>query len=215
MDRRERKGVGFAPSSIHPLRPLRIALLLPVQFSSIAWTFHLSKRLCRPPFLLSSLREEGETSQTLVASAGEEEEGKACGKSVRVKAIFRRSFSFHPRKEYHAFLLLAIYLTTTKFLRNRFSPSAIQTANYLRSRRSTFNTGRENTYITFVIGGEDEWLSTVAVFASYNSFNSGKMKFFRPLFLSLSLVQARLIEGTDENYRTRSVINLWFQVYFN
>lgn len=50
-------------------------------------------------FLPSSLREEGETSQTLVASAGEEEEGKACGKSVRVKAIFRRSFSFHPRKE--------------------------------------------------------------------------------------------------------------------
>lgn len=138
-------------------------------------------------FLLSSLREEGETSQTLVASAGEKEEGKACGKSVRVKAIFRRSFSFHPRKEYHPFhLLLAIYLTTTKFLQNRFSPSAIQTANYLRSRRSTFNTGRENTYITFVIGGEDEWLSTVAVFASYNSFNSGKMKFFRPLFLSLS-----------------------------
>lgn len=108
-------------------------------------------------FLPPSLGEEGETSQTLVASAGEEEEGKACGKSVRVKAIFRRSFSFHPRKEYHPFhLLLAIYLTTTKFLRNRFSPSAIQTANYLRSRRSTFNTGRENTYITFVIGGEDE-----------------------------------------------------------
>lgn len=112
----------------------------------------LSSSLFLPP----SLEEEGETSQTLVASAGEEEEGKVCGKSVRVKAIFRRSFSFHSRKEYHSFLLLAIYLTTTKFLRNRFSPSAIQTANYLRSRRSTFNTGRENTYITFVIGGEDE-----------------------------------------------------------
>lgn len=76
----------------------------------------LSSSLFLPP----SLREEGETSQTLVASAGEEEEGKVCGKSVRVKAIFRRSFSFHPRKEYHSFLLLAIYSNDHEILAEPF-----------------------------------------------------------------------------------------------
>lgn len=210
--RRGRRGLVLLQVQFIPFGPF-------VSLYYCRYNFPLSRgrSICRNDFVVLPLPPWGrrEKLARLWWHAGEEEEGKACGKSVRVKAIFRRSFSFHPRKEYHSFLLLAIYLTTTKFLRNRFSPSAIQTANYLRSRRSTFNTGRENTYITFVIGGEDEWLSTVAVFASYNLFNSGKMKFFRPLFLSLSLVQARLIEGTDENYRTRSVINLWFQVYFN
>lgn len=106
-------------------------------------------------FLPSSLREEGETSQTLVACRGRGE-GEGLWKKCPCKGDFS-SLVFVPSEEgIPPFPLLAIYLTTTKFLRNRFSPSAIQTANYLRSRRSTFNTGRENTYITFVIGGEDE-----------------------------------------------------------
>lgn len=69
---------------------------------SIAWTFHLSKRLCPPPPPPLWKREEGK----LVAGAStvwwmypwhesweEEEEEEGGGKSVRVKAIFRRSRS--------------------------------------------------------------------------------------------------------------------------
>lgn len=52
------------------------------------------------------------------------------GKSVRVKTIFRRSLSFHPGKEYHLpFPLLAIYLTTSKFLRNRLPFFSLRDTN--------------------------------------------------------------------------------------
>lgn len=149
--------------------------------------------------------EEGETSRsyTLVDSwhAGEGEEGK----KRPCKDDFS-SLAFVPPGEG-----IPPTLSTTSYLSNDleilaepfFCPSAIQIPNYLRSRRSTFNTGRENTYITFVIGGEDEWLSTVAIggrrcrhFREHPRIHSIRARWNSFPF---SLVQGRLIKGANQN----------------
>lgn len=125
------EGVGFAPSSIHPLRPLgpSYRFIIAGTIFSIAWTFHLSKRLCRPPSSPSPWRREKLAGATLWWIRGMQGKGRR-GKSVRVKTIFRRSLSFHPGKEYHLpFPLLAIYLTTSKFLRNRLPFFSLRDTN--------------------------------------------------------------------------------------